>query len=152
MDDLESAPQGAPTTSMDGFTLIEVLIILIVLGILAAVVVFSLRGVTADGNTSACSANARTVGVAVSAYLEEHPGVANVSEAQLTAAGTGTLQSWPTSGNAGYTILIASAANGLAGTTDALGNPIADNDVVVDVGGTYYDSTASLPSACAAAT
>jgi general secretion pathway protein G len=37
-----------------GFTLVELLVVIVILGILAAIVVFSVRGITDKGKTSAC--------------------------------------------------------------------------------------------------
>lgn len=51
-----------------GFTLIELLIVIVILGILAAVVVFSVAGITDTGKTSACDAQKKTVEVAIQAY------------------------------------------------------------------------------------
>src|SRR5580692_7475332 len=45
-----------------GFTLIELLIVIVVLGVLAAVVIFSLGGVTAEAAPPAWDANARSEG------------------------------------------------------------------------------------------
>jgi prepilin-type N-terminal cleavage/methylation domain-containing protein len=39
-----------------GFTLIELLVVIVILGVLAAVVVFSVRGITDRGQESACQA------------------------------------------------------------------------------------------------
>ena len=44
-----------------GFTLIELLVVIVILGILAAVVVFSVRGITDRGNNSACEATRTAV-------------------------------------------------------------------------------------------
>jgi general secretion pathway protein G len=44
-----------------GFTLIELLIVIVILGILAAVVVFSVRGITNKGQDAACQADFVTV-------------------------------------------------------------------------------------------
>lgn len=52
-----------------GFTLIELLIVIIVLGILAAIVVFSLSGVSGESKTAACTTDAKSVEVAADAYL-----------------------------------------------------------------------------------
>ena len=47
-----------------GFTLIELLIVIVVLGILAAIVVFSLTGVTGQSKPAACTSDAKTVEIA----------------------------------------------------------------------------------------
>ena len=51
-----------------GFTLIELLIVIIVLGILAAIVVFSLTGVTGQSKAAACTTDAKSVEIAAAAY------------------------------------------------------------------------------------
>ena len=51
-----------------GFTLIELLIVIIVLGILAAIVVFSLSGVSGESKQAACTTDAKSVEVAADAY------------------------------------------------------------------------------------
>lgn len=51
-----------------GFTLIELLVVIVILGILAAVVVFSVRGITDKGDSSACKATRNTVDTAIEAY------------------------------------------------------------------------------------
>ena len=54
-----------------GFTLIELLIVIVILGILAAVVVFSVQGITDKGSQSACAADVTTVTTAVEAYYAQ---------------------------------------------------------------------------------
>ncbi len=54
--------------SEHGFTLIELLIVIVVLGILAAIVVFSLTGVSGQSKAAACTTDGKTVEVAVDAY------------------------------------------------------------------------------------
>ena len=51
-----------------GFTLVELLIVIAILGILAGVVVFSVSGVQNDSQKSACLAEASTVRTANEAY------------------------------------------------------------------------------------
>src|SRR3954462_6486583 len=51
-----------------GFTLIELLIVIVILGVLAAIVVFSVRGITDRGATAACKANVSSINTAVEAY------------------------------------------------------------------------------------
>lgn len=50
-----------------GFTLIELLIVIVILGILAAVVVFSVSGITKSGKKSACKADLQSIQTAVEA-------------------------------------------------------------------------------------
>lgn len=51
-----------------GFTLVELLIVIVILGILATVTVFAVRGITDKGQTSACDADSKTLEVAVEAW------------------------------------------------------------------------------------
>ena len=44
-----------------GFTLVELLIVIVILGILATVTVFAVRGITDQGQTSACAADQKTM-------------------------------------------------------------------------------------------
>ncbi|MGB8860648.1 MAG: prepilin-type N-terminal cleavage/methylation domain-containing protein, partial [Ilumatobacteraceae bacterium] len=51
-----------------GFTLVELLIVIVILGILATVTVFAVRGITNQGKTSACAADKKTIEVAAEAH------------------------------------------------------------------------------------
>jgi len=55
-----------------GFTLIELLVVIVILGILAAVVVFSVRGVTNNSKDNACKTEKRTLAVAAEAYYADN--------------------------------------------------------------------------------
>lgn len=55
-----------------GFTLVELLVVVVILGILAAVVVFSVSGFTNDAQENACGAEERTLATAVEAYYAEN--------------------------------------------------------------------------------
>ena len=57
----EAAHQQQKRVAEAGFTLIELLIVIVILGILAAVVVFSVRGITDKGQGAACQADFVTV-------------------------------------------------------------------------------------------
>ena len=72
-----------------GFTLVELLIVIVILGILATVTVFAVRGITDQGQTSACEADQKTLQVALEAYYAQEGKVAGyvATEADLTAAG-----------------------------------------------------------------
>ena len=54
-----------------GFTLVEILVVIVILGILAVVVAFSVRGVTDRGEASACGADARTLEQAADVYMAQ---------------------------------------------------------------------------------
>lgn len=54
-----------------GFSLIELLIVIVILGVLATVVVFSVRGISDRGQDSACNTDARAVATAVEAYFAQ---------------------------------------------------------------------------------
>ncbi|MEQ8437468.1 MAG: prepilin-type N-terminal cleavage/methylation domain-containing protein [Ilumatobacter fluminis] len=82
----------------EGFTLIELLIVIVILGILATVVVFSVRGITDDGQQNACDTDYRTLEVAVEAYYAQYGSAGgDPSDADLVAAGlirTGTSENY----------------------------------------------------------
>ena len=68
-----------------GFTLVELLIVIVILGILATVTVFAVRGITDQGKTSTCAGDKRTLEVAVEAYYAKFN--VNPTEAQLISGG-----------------------------------------------------------------
>ena len=71
----------------EGFTLIELLIVIVILGILATVVVFSVRGITDQGQENACQTDARTLEVALEAYYAKYGSAAGIpTEVQLETA------------------------------------------------------------------
>jgi len=57
-----------------GFTLVEILIVLVVLGIMATVVVTSVRGITNRGEEDSCQQEARVLATAIEAYFAESGG------------------------------------------------------------------------------
>ncbi|WP_063755810.1 MULTISPECIES: type IV pilin protein [unclassified Streptomyces] len=52
-----------------GFTLIELLVSIVILGILASIVVFSVRGINDKGQTAACRTDKSTIQTAEEAYF-----------------------------------------------------------------------------------
>ena len=52
-----------------GFTLTELLITIVILGVLAGIVVFAVRTFTSDSKTVACEADKKSVEIAVDAYF-----------------------------------------------------------------------------------
>jgi len=53
----------------EGFTLVELLVVIVILGILAAVVVFAVGGIGDKGQTSACKADKSALATAEEAYF-----------------------------------------------------------------------------------
>ena len=102
----------------EGFTLVELLIVIVILGILATVVVFAVRGITDQGETNACAVGERTIQTAVEAYwANSNPHSFPGSEADLLSAGlikedTGT---WTIDGTTGaVTVVSGSKCDGIS--------------------------------------
>jgi len=93
-----------------GFTLIELLIVIVVLGILAAIVIFSLSGVTGQSKAAACNSDAKTVEIAVDAFNAENGTFPGNQTSLLENSTTGAIggpyvHQWPATNN-GYAITI----------------------------------------------
>ena len=69
----------------DGFTLVELLIVIVILGILAGVVVFAVNGITNRGQASACKTDKNTISVAQEANFAKNNNYA--TEAELVSRG-----------------------------------------------------------------
>jgi peptide/nickel transport system substrate-binding protein len=93
-----------------GFTLIELLVVITILGILAAVVVFSVRGVTDKGKQAAITTDAGVVRTAEEAYCAKNGSYG--TEAKLVTAGLLT-------GQSNYTA-VALTAGGACGSASSM--------------------------------
>jgi prepilin-type N-terminal cleavage/methylation domain-containing protein len=71
-----------------GFTLVELLIVIVILGILATVTVFAVRGITDKGQENACSVELRTLDTAVEAFYAQNQTDPTVVTTGLDASGT----------------------------------------------------------------
>jgi prepilin-type N-terminal cleavage/methylation domain-containing protein len=101
-----------------GFTLVELLIVIVILGILATVTVFAVRGITDKGQENSCDVELRSIETATEAYF------ANTgSDATTMSALVGTyLKSDPSarwSLTAGSPPTITAATGGACDTTPA---------------------------------
>ena len=109
-----------------GFTLIELLIVIIVLGILAAIVIFSLTGVTGQSEAAACNSDAKTVETAVSAYYAENSDTYPATFGDLTAAaGNGPyLRTAPSATVAANGYAVTLASGGVVNVTTGKTTPV----------------------------
>jgi len=92
-----------------GFTLVELLVVIVILGILAGVAVLAVSGISDRGDASACKSEKRSVSTAVEAYYAKE---------NKYATDTATLKSanfldsdpkyWKTSSTGGVTAIDAS--------------------------------------------
>ena len=98
--------------SEEGFTLVELLVVIVILGILAAVAVFAVGGVTDRGKKSACNTDVSSVQAASEAYYSINnqyaPDIAELVGKKL-------LRSAPGTGN-GYTISYVSSTGAVSST------------------------------------
>ena len=150
--------------------MIELLIVIVGLGILAAIVVFALGGITGKSVQAACQTDAKTVATGVAAFGAENPSITVGASADwpklLTAQTYGTygtfgtvtgspfLQSWPTGGGVGstanYSISVAIGKETVTPPTGTTGGLTQANygDVLVTAGGKTYDATEFPIAAC----
>ena len=89
-----------------GFTLVELLIVIVILGILATVTVFAVRGITDKGQANSCDVEKRSIETAFEAYYADNN---STDAANIAALRPGYLKSDP---SARWTYVPASGANG----------------------------------------
>ena len=111
------AEQHAPRDG--GFTLVEVLIVIVILGILATVTVFAVRGVSDRGQTASCQTEAKTVVTAAEAYYAENDSTVTTSVQTLFDSGylrsADPIVTWTltdNSANAGAVVAVAPIVDG----------------------------------------
>ena len=95
-----------------GFTLIELLVTVVILGVLAAIVVFSVQNFKDDGVQAACKADVKNVEVASEAYYAKQVIPAYAPDI-ATLVSTKYLREAPTS--AKYTITYTAADGSVTG-------------------------------------
>jgi len=69
-----------------GFTLVELLIVIVILGILAGIVIFAVGNLTSSAGTNACATEGDTFSTAVQAYKAQNSGALPAAAAGPTAA------------------------------------------------------------------
>ncbi len=67
-----------------GFTLVELLVVIVILGVLAAVVVFAVGGITNTSKASACQIEVRSVNTATQAFYAQQNAYPTSAQAGTT--------------------------------------------------------------------
>ena len=114
------------TREEGGFTLIELMIVIVILGILAGIVLFAVGGITDRGTTASCKTDVSTIQTGVEAFYAKNGSYPGDLVPTLTdPAGGNQFLKW----DAGFT-----------GTTDATGPGGATSSVHAGTGYlvTYY--------------
>ena len=78
-----------------GFTLVELLIVIVILGILAGIVVFAVGNLTSNAKTNACATEKSTISTAVEAYKAQN-GAYTDDMADLVGGAGALLKTTPT--------------------------------------------------------
>jgi general secretion pathway protein G len=119
----------APAAKKDkGFTLVELLIVIVILGILSTVTVFAVRGITNKGQTSACAADKATLATASEAYFSQY----GTTEIATGVYGVGLNATQTPTGTDSAGAVIGSQNNGTAFT--AAQTPVALTTTLDSVG------------------
>jgi prepilin-type N-terminal cleavage/methylation domain-containing protein len=102
-----------------GFTLIELMIVIVILGVLAGIVIFAVGGITNTGNLAACKSDVKTVDVAVEAFRAKNGSYPADLDPTLTTAPDRFLRAQPglagmtlTNTTGGYVVTYAGPATG----------------------------------------
>jgi prepilin-type N-terminal cleavage/methylation domain-containing protein/prepilin-type processing-associated H-X9-DG protein len=81
-------------TSGQGFTLVELITVIAIIGILAALLMAALGRIRQSGETVACASNLRQIGAAAAAYSADHDG-AVLPMVQINSGWTAYVKPWP---------------------------------------------------------
>jgi len=123
-----------------GFTIVELLIVIVVIGILAAITIVAYNGVTARANTTASAATGATVAKKAEAYNAEKSGYPN-SLSLLTA-----------SADSGASYFVPASSLVLVTTAISASNPASASKTTKDLNFTVCGTAAAAVSTSAATT
>jgi prepilin-type N-terminal cleavage/methylation domain-containing protein len=98
-------------TGEGGFTLVELLIVIVILGILAAIVVLAIGGLSTTSKTAACNADAKTIATAEDAYFASAGLNTNYAPDTATLFSNKLLKSDPNDPTAKFTVAVTGGAS-----------------------------------------
>ena len=75
---VDITPQAATTKRDKGFTLVELLIVIAILGVLATITVLSVRGISNNSKASTCKADGKVLAVGIEAHNAQYPALVAV--------------------------------------------------------------------------
>jgi prepilin-type N-terminal cleavage/methylation domain-containing protein len=93
-----------------GFTLVELLVVIVILGVLAGIVVFSVSGISNKSTKAACNSDVSTVQTAEEAYYAQNNAYTTIAN----LVSTNLLRAAPS--NSGYTISADSTTGAVTAT------------------------------------
>ena len=94
------------TKMQKGFTLVEIMIVVAIIAILAAIAIPNFIAYRNESQGNACVSNMSSIKSAAESYLIKHPDATTFSATELApASGEGFLKKWPTCPKGGeYTV------------------------------------------------
>ena len=83
----EITPTETTTKRDKGFTLVELLIVIAILGVLATITVLSVRGISNNSKSSTCASDRKTLEVAIESYYASNGSSATTPTEALLVSG-----------------------------------------------------------------